>query len=112
MEKIKAVKKWFNPDDLSNFQPIPIKELNGKLIYIDGHTRAFLAYKAGLKNIPLYWETEELGWDLYQACVDGCNKQGIYTIKDLENRILSGKDYELLWDKWCDDLHLKIKGRL
>ena len=32
-------------------------------MFTDGHTRAFVAYKSGIKKIPLYWENEELSWD-------------------------------------------------
>lgn len=106
-KKVEDINKWFNPNDLSNFDAIPIKELNGKLIFTDGHTRAYVAYKAGIKNIPLYWEDEELGWDIYQVCVDECNKRDVYSIKDLDNKVLNQNDYKKLWNEWCDELHRK-----
>lgn len=106
-QKVEEIKKWFNPNDLSNFEPIPIKELNGKIMFTDGHTRAFVAYKSGIKKIPLYWENEELSWDLYQSCVEECNKRGVFSIKDLDYKVLNPNDYKLLWDKWCDDLQKK-----
>lgn len=106
-KKIEDINKWFNPNDLSNFEAIPVKELNGKIIFTDGHTRAYVAYKAGIKNIPLYWENEELSWDVYQICVDECNIRGVLSIKDLDNRVLNQNDYKTLWNEWCDDLHCK-----
>jgi len=94
---------------LSNFQPIPIKVLNGKIIFADGHTRAFVAYKHGLTQIPLYWENEELSWHLYESCVEECNIRGVFNIKDLEIRIVNSNDYKILWEKWCDNLQSKNK---
>lgn len=106
-KKIEDINKWFNPNDLSNFEAIPVKELNGKIIFTDGHTRAYVAYKAGIKNIPLYLENEELSWDVYQICVDECNIRGVFSIKDLDNKVLNQNDYKTLWNEWCDDLHCK-----
>ena len=40
LEKLRQVEKWFRPDDLSHFEPVPVKRLNGRIIFTDGHTRA------------------------------------------------------------------------
>lgn len=65
-KKIAQIKKWFQPNDLSNFDPIPVKMLNDKLIFTDGHTRAFVAYSAGMTKIPVVWDLDELDWEAYQ----------------------------------------------
>lgn len=106
-EKIDKIKEWFQPQDLSNFEPIPIKELNGNIIFTDGHTRAWMAYEAGLTEVPVVWDEDDLDWELYQNCVDACLERGVRTIADLEGRILSSEDYVLKWDYWCDDLQEK-----
>ncbi|MDE6746317.1 MAG: hypothetical protein K2J72_06720, partial [Oscillospiraceae bacterium] len=55
-EKILNIKKWFDPNDLSNFAPIPIKELDGRIIFTDGHTRAWTAVLSGVSHVPLVWD--------------------------------------------------------
>lgn len=100
--KIEQIKTWFSPTDLSNFVPIPIKELNGHIIFTDGHTRAFVAYKAGLKRIPFYWDEEDLDWEMYQICVDACRKRNIASVADFQSRILPVSDYKRDWIGWCE----------
>lgn len=104
-EKIRAIKLWFDKDDLSNFPPIPIKELNGRIIFTDGHTRAWVAYTAGLEIVPLVWDEDDLDWEAYQMCVDACVERKVYSAADFEGRILSDVDYKENWDGWCDRLH-------
>ena len=108
-EKIDNIKTWFRADDLSNFEPLPVKILNGKMILTDGHTRAFVAYSAGLSKIPLVWENEDLDWEAYQRCVDACEERGVRAVSDFQGRILSKEDYAVLWNGWCDELHKLLK---
>lgn len=103
-KKIAQIKKWFQPDDLSNFDPIPVKMLNDKLIFTDGHTRAFVAWSAGMTKIPVVWDLDELDWEAYQICADACIKRGIKNIADLADRVLPDAEYQRQWDGWCDVL--------
>ncbi|MBO5167304.1 MAG: hypothetical protein J6B90_12000, partial [Lachnospiraceae bacterium] len=49
--KIESIEKWFNPDDLSNFTPLTVHNYgNGRYTLTDGHSRAYVAYKHGLKE--------------------------------------------------------------
>lgn len=102
--KLERVQSWFHPPDLSNFTPCPVYFLNGRVIFTDGHTRAYAAYKAGLRQIPLVWETDRLSWDQYQKCVDGCLLRGVHSVADFENRILTSEDYETKWLDWCHQM--------
>ncbi len=104
-DKIQAIKLWFNKDDLSNFAPIPIKELNGRVIFTDGHTRAWVAHSAGMEIVPFIWDEDDLDWEAYQICVDACVERGVCTVADFEGRILSGIAYKEKWNGWCDLLH-------
>lgn len=108
LNKIAKIKKWFNPEDLSNFEPVPIKEIDGNIIFTDGHTRAFVAFSAGLKKIPITFEKEELDWDMYKLCIEACIQKGIYTIRDLETELLDEIDYDLKWHKWCDTMQKSV----
>lgn len=111
-EKIDRIKLWFDPNDLSNFEPLPIKLLNGKVIFTDGHTRAWVAYKAGLTKVPLVWDEDDLPWDLYQNCVDACLARNVYTVADLSERLLPPDEYKEKWLGWCKQMHEKAQGNL
>lgn len=108
-EKIRAVRSWFNKDNLSSFAPIPIKKLNGRIIFTDGHTRAWVAYSAGLEKVPVIWDEDDLDWEAYQICADACMEQGVCKVSDFEGRILSGADYSEKWISWCDRLHESLE---
>ncbi len=110
-KKLSKIKEKFNSKDLSTLEAIPIKKIGKEIFYTDGHTRAFAAYQAGFKEIPVIWEDEELDWEMYQICIKWCKDAGISSIADLSERIIDQKEYEILWYKRCDDLHkdLKIK---
>ncbi|HZJ89961.1 MAG TPA: hypothetical protein VFD05_04775 [Bacilli bacterium] len=102
--KLEAVLFWFNPHDLSNFAPLPLKRFGDKIILTDGHTRAYAAYLAGLDRVPFVWDVDQLNWELYAKCVAACQKENVFTIQDLSNRIISSKDYATKWIKWCEAL--------
>jgi hypothetical protein len=95
-EKLSEVMKRFDVDDLESIEPIPIKKLGDNVISVDGHTRAFAAFLYGVSEVPVYWEDEELDWDAYEICVEWCKENGIRTISDLKDRIVSQKEYEIL----------------
>lgn len=103
----------FDPDKPESIEPIPIKRLGNKIIFVDGHTRAFAAFLRGLSEVSVYWEDEELDWEAYKICVEWCRKEGIHTIADLRNRVVPQKDYKILWYRRCekmqDDLEAKRK---
>ena len=107
-KKLAKIKEKFNSKDLSTLELIPIKKIGKEIFYTDGHTRAFAAYQAGFKEIPVIWENEELDWELYKICIKWCKDAGIYSIADLSDRVVDQKDYEILWYKRCDDLHKKL----
>lgn len=76
-EKLEQIGRWFEPGDLSGFEAVPVKELDGQVIFTDGHTRAYAAWLAGLERIPLVWDEDELDWEAYRLCADACRKRGI-----------------------------------
>ena len=106
--KLASVEAWFDPADLSNFEPIPVKVLDGVPVITDGHTRAVAALRVGVDRVPLVWDTDELDWRLYRACVTACRRRGILSPADLLTRIISAEEYVEQWDAWCDRLHADI----
>ena len=107
-KKLASVEAWFHPADLSRFEPIPVKELDGVPVMTDGHTRAVAALRAGLDRVPLVWDTDELDWRLYRACVTACRRRGIDSPADLLDRVVPASEYAEKWDGWCDRLHADI----
>ena len=107
-EKLSKVMKNFNANSI---EPIPVKKLGHDIIFVDGRTRAFAAYLHGLKEIPVYWEYEELDWEAYKICVEWCKKEGIYTIADLENRVIPHREYEILWYRRCEEMQRNLEAK-
>lgn len=110
-EKLSKVMKTFDPNELESIEPIPIKKLTSKIIFVDGHTRAFAAFRHNLSKVPVYWENEELDWDAYEICVGWCRKEGIHTIADLRDRVVPQKDYEILWYRRCEKMQQDLAKR-
>jgi len=108
ISEIKFKKVWKN-FDCKNYEPLPIKELDGEIILTDGHTRALVAYLKGIREVKVEWETEEWDWDLYRLCVKWCKKQKIRKISDLRNRIVSENEYEHLWLERCKKAGEELK---
>ena len=106
--KLARVQSWWQPPTLETLEPLPVKRLNGRVILTDGHTRAFAAYRHGFTEVPVFWDEDELDWIAYQICVDWCLDEGIRTIADLENRVISPADYDVLWLNRCRVMQVKL----
>ena len=91
-----------------SYEPLPIKELNGRVIFTDGHTRAFASYLGGKTVIDVYWDDDDLDWQAYQICVDWCLQPGIYTIADLVGRVVTQDEYEIRWLRRCNEMHTRL----
>lgn len=107
-DKIISIEKWFNPQCLDNFQPLKVHDF-GNNIYtlIDGHTRAYVAFKNGISVLPVVYDnnhivTSQIGQLLYKADIDWCKRFKLSHIKQLANRIISKGAYQELWIKRCD----------
>jgi hypothetical protein len=110
-EKLSEVMNTFDPAKPESIEPIPIKELGNRIVFVDGHTRAFAAFLCNVPEVPVYWENEELDWDAYEICVRWCQKKGIRSIADLKNRVVPQKDYEILWYRRCEEMQQKLEKR-
>ena len=74
---------------------------------VDGHSRAYVAYKNGVKTVPIVYEESELvvgdiGRLLYLADIEWCKRFRIENISDLGSRIIAGDEYRKLWIGRCD----------
>lgn len=100
--KLETIRTWFQADDLSQFEPISIKQIDDQWIIVDGHSRLFVAYQHGLEMIPVQLEQEDWNWDFYRFCIQATKDKGITSIADLGTEILTAVDYDTLWINWCD----------
>ena len=68
--KIANIRKIYNPISLEVIPPVPVTKLkNGTVFFVDGHTRAFVAWKhGGLNEINVVWESGEFDLEAYEIC--------------------------------------------
>ena len=107
-EKLADLQAAIDFSDPEKIPPIPVKDLDGRWVITDGHTRASAVYLAGNANIPVYLDEDELDWEAYRICVRWCHESGIYSIASLVERIISPEQYKKLWLHRC----LKMQNRL
>ena len=106
--KIKAIEKWFNLNDMSIFKPLTVHDYeNGKYTLTDGHSRAYVAYMNGLTFVPIVYDNDDmvagkLGKILYCADIEWCGRFHIENISHLESRIITNEEYQRLWIRRCD----------
>ena len=113
-EKLDRIMKSLEQSKPTPIEPIPIKKLGNQVVFVDGHTRALAAFLLGFSEIPVYYwenEDEELDWDEYEVCVRWCNEEGIHAISDLKNRIVSNKDYQVLWLDRCKKMQRDLEAK-
>ncbi|UYP47510.1 hypothetical protein NEF87_003795 [Candidatus Lokiarchaeum ossiferum] len=108
-DKIKTLENQINPFALENIPPISIRKFGEKTVFLDGHTRAFLASKNGLKKVPVYWETEEYDWKMYEICIQWCQDEKIFHVEDLKHKIVDTETYEKCWIGKCQALSRQLE---
>lgn len=109
--KLENVLSWFKPEDINSYDAIPVKELNNKIIFTDGHTRAYAAYLKGIYEIKVYCDEDDLDWNAYQICVDWCTNENINSIKNLEKRVISDEEYKILWLEKCRIMQEELENK-
>jgi hypothetical protein len=101
--KVAAVEAGSGP-----LEPLPVKRLGGQVVLTDGHTRAFVAWQAGHRQIEVYWDRDELDWEAYEICVGWCGAEGIHTVADLAHRIVPAQEYEVVWLARCARMQRRL----
>lgn len=102
--KLNTVLEAIEQNQTQMLEPIPIKEIDGDLVSTDGHTRAVAWLLSGNEYVDVEWEDEDLDWDAYRICVQWCKAEGITTIVDLKQRVISHENYEVLWYGRCKQM--------
>jgi hypothetical protein len=108
-QKLAAVESWLS-ENIDTYEPIPIKELDGRIVSTDGHTRLFALSRMGIQEARVVWDEDDLDWDAYRICVQWCLEEGINSVIDMENRILDGEDYQRLWLDRCKKMQEELAG--
>jgi hypothetical protein len=109
--KLTRVRRDLDPRHPESLAPIPIKALGGRVIMTDGHTRALAALLAGLAEVPVVWDEDELDWEAYQICVDWCLAAGIRTVADLQDRVVPAEEYEVVWHQRCREMQHDLEHK-
>ena len=109
--KLRDVESWLNRDTASSYAALQVKQLNGRGILTDGHTRALTLHRLGFETVRVEWDTDDLDWEAYQICVDWCVSEGISNVTHLANRIISAEDYERLWHDRCRQMQAELKEK-
>ncbi|MFW9808045.1 MAG: hypothetical protein ACFFE6_01585 [Candidatus Thorarchaeota archaeon] len=102
--KLNTVLEAIEQNQTQMLEPIPIKEIDGDLVSTDGHTRAVAWLLSGNEYVDVEWEDEDLDWEAYRICVQWCKAEGITTIVDLKQRVISHENYEVLWYGRCKQM--------
>jgi len=110
-KKIAEIITWFIPS-LENFQPVCVRDFlsNGNLHITDGHTRTYIAWLNGVKQIPVIYDnceivSCELGQIQYRNDIEWCDRFNLQSIADLSDRVLTEADYEELWRGRCGKMY-------
>lgn len=114
-KKMQGVSAWFDRE-LRHFEPLPVRDFlnNGNLHLTDGHTRAFTAWRSGIKKLPAVYDEDdivacELGQLQYENSIAWCGRFGLDHIARLGGRILDEAAYQELWMGRCDRMqHMAV----
>lgn len=102
INKIKAVKVFIKS---AAEIIIPLQRLGEKYVSLDGHTRLALAVQRGYKTVKGFISQSDINVDGFVA---EAQKRSIFSPYDL--KIVSHAEYDILWNKFCDDFFEKEIG--
>lgn len=109
-ERVLGVEKWFDTAKIKEYV-LPVFDFgNGRFTLTDGHSRAFVMLKHGIKSVMVKTDrdemiTSELGQRLYKRDIEWCDIRGLRSIADLSDRILPEKAFDVLWRRRCGRLY-------
>ena len=85
-----------------DYDPLPVADIDGDLVALDGHHRAFAALLAGADDARVV-RASDVDLEPYRTCVEWCAEAGIESIADLAGRVLDRESYEAEWIERCED---------
>jgi hypothetical protein len=108
--KLAKVMRVFDEGNEHILEPIPIKEIDGMLVATDGHTRLLAWFLNDHEEVDCEWEDTEMDWDEYRVCIQWCREEGIQSVANLANRIISPEEYEVLWLDRCRTMQAELEA--
>ena len=99
--KLATLEAAYPPGTETSMEPVPVTQMHGKVVYTDGHTRAFLLWKRGIETIDAIWDDTELNALVYETCLCWCEDEQVFTIADLNGRVLDDETYQQAWIARC-----------
>ncbi len=109
--KLDAVLTDGGERDPTTPRPVPVKRYGDRLVLTDGHTRALAAYRAGLTEILVIADEDDLDDEAYEICIAWCVEAGVESIADLDRRIVEPEAYERFWLARCRAMHRELDAR-
>lgn len=106
--KKKKNQEWLKSRD-SDYDAIPIIEMEEKLLMTDGHTRAVILCELGVEDIKVYWDQDEIDLEAYKQCLLWCEKENISSPFDLISRVISQEAFEEKWIGRCQRMHQMLE---
>lgn len=104
--KVALAAEWFDFDD-PDYDPLPVRRFDGvsddRWTLTDGHTRAFLAGLAGVDELVVREDTDDIPVDLYEECIGWCRTEGVVHVEDLVGRVVGPNTFESVWVERCRD---------
>jgi hypothetical protein len=123
LEQIQPSQLFINSDKLDSLledydrlkpelvEPLPVKKLGNAVVLTDGHTRALAVFLRGASEARAYWDEEELDEEAYRTCVRWCRKEGVRSVPDLKNKVVSAEEYERLWVRRCEKMVKRLDAK-
>ena len=113
---IDSILRWFQPADLGTYPPLPVFDFGDGLRLTDGHTRAYVAYRMGVKAIPVVIDGSVTAPDtpngaLFEARITWSKRHQLKNVSDLSGRVLSDTAYQRLWKQRCERAYWLLTQR-
>ena len=99
--KLAFLEAKYPPGTEANIEPVPVKMMHEKIVYTDGHTRAYIIWKRGFESIDAVWDNTDLDETTYETCLGWCESEEIFTIADLDGRIIDNETFQVKWIARC-----------
>jgi len=94
-KKLSSCKEWIKD---SKDVMIPVANINGRVVSLDGHTRLRAANDLGYTEVYTYLDDCS---EYIESFVDKAIDRNILNVLDM--LILSDEEYDLRWNKYCED---------
>ena len=100
-KKLAGIQTLYQSAETIQVDPISVLAFGNRFLITDGHHRAYQALLAGRDTISAEFDRDGSD-ELYHLYAQACEERKVYSVFDLEDRILAQDGYEAKWYNWCD----------